>query len=86
MSLITLSPLTPQGTRMAKKSAGREPVGRQINFRAPDSVVQDLDFIANVLNLDVSALIRLILAENLHSYKARARALLEARDDGRRSE
>lgn len=70
---------------MGKKkdsSGGRPGVGRQINFRAPPDLVQRLETVAEALALDVSSLIRMVLAENLARYERRADEVLRERRPG----
>lgn len=75
------SPVLPEVPVAKKKpGAGRPPVGRQINFRAPDELADRLDRVAEILALDTSSLIRMIIAENLATYEQRA-DLVEARNE-----
>ena len=80
MPIEVLSPPPLVGDGVAKHSGGRKTVGRQINFRAPDDMAQTLERIAPILGQDVSALIRLILSENLHLYEQRANDIVQARE------
>jgi hypothetical protein len=84
MKGITLmgSPATidfPKVRDMGK--GGRDPIGKQINFRASGDLQSRLDDTAETLGLDVSALVRMILTENLHVYEARA-AEVKSRNPG----
>lgn len=58
---------------------GRPPVGRPVNFRASADLIGRLDRTAEILELDTSSLIRLILAENLAVYEKRAEQILRDR-------
>jgi predicted HicB family RNase H-like nuclease len=51
---------------------GRSSIGKQFNFRAPTELQERLEATALALGLDISALVRLVLMENLHTYEQRA--------------
>jgi hypothetical protein len=55
-----------------KSDGGRPPIGKPVNFRASDELIDVLEEIADGLSLDVSAVVRLILSENLGKYRERA--------------
>jgi hypothetical protein len=63
---------------MAKSKGKPEGTGRphgstrQVNFRATDAFVAELESISDALGLDVSALVRMVLKENLGPYRKRA--------------
>jgi hypothetical protein len=61
------------------RSSGRPSIGRQVNIRIPPDLDGRLQFIADVLGLDISNLVRLVLNEQLHTYEARARQIVESR-------
>lgn len=65
--------LVQASTGLAEYEARGVPaVGRQINFRAPDDLTARLDAVAEALALDVSSLVRMVLAEHLSKYEHRA--------------
>lgn len=77
---VALDPMITGMPSMAS-SKGRQPVGKQINFRAPPDLQSRLEDTAETLGLDVSALVRLVLTESLHPYESRA-AEVRSRNPG----
>ena len=45
---------------------------RQVNFRFSEDLIARLEAVADTLDLDVSSLVRLVLAEHLSEYEKRA--------------
>jgi predicted DNA-binding protein len=77
---------SPQlGGAVGKKTAdggGRPPIGKQINVRVPPDLSERLDRVSVALALDVSAFIRMVLAENLAVYERRAEQIERDRKGG----
>lgn len=71
---------TPTLPHQAEPSVGRSKAnksspgsgGHQVAFRAPADLYAELDDISGTLGLDMSNLVRMILIENLHVYRAKA--------------
>jgi hypothetical protein len=47
---------------------GRTPIGKQVNVRIPPDLLSDLQFVADDASLDISAVIRMILSQNVEVY------------------
>lgn len=60
--------------------------GRSITFRAPSELAADLDDIADALSVDVSNLVRMVLRENLTSYRERAERVRQERAKAKRGD
>lgn len=71
----------------ASRSAGRPTIGKQVNVRLPDELLQNLEYIGEALGLDLSNVIRMMLTEQQHVYLTRAREakqkLGEAKPEGK---
>lgn len=48
--------------------AGRARIGKQVNVRIPDDLLEDLELIAKDFGLDLSAVIRMILTQCRGTY------------------
>lgn len=58
---------------MARKRPDDKPSeGKQINFRASQSLAERLERTAGILGLDVSNLVRLMLSKHLREYELEA--------------
>lgn len=72
--------LTVGASTVAKKKHDAVPV-KQINFKATLELAQELEELAEGFGQDVSGFIRLVLKENLITYRRRLRAMREDVDD-----
>jgi hypothetical protein len=63
---------------------GRPSIGKQTNVRLSESLIADLEYIAETLHTDLSHVIRVILAEHIAEYYERAKATRERSDRTRK--
>lgn len=71
--------IVPRGK---KDGPGRTPIGKQVNVRIPDALMADLELVAADTNLDISAVIRLILTQNTDRYVREARERQAKKQEG----
>lgn len=72
------APGTPTVAR--KKNTGDlSNTGKQLSLRIPADMNRRLEYVADLLSLDVSSVIRMIVAENLVAYERRAQQVEQNR-------
>jgi hypothetical protein len=68
---VDTSPVAAQATTMASDRKK----GSQLGIRMTDDERADLDWVAGMLGLEASGLVRMILRENLAPYRERAKRI-----------
>lgn len=72
---IDVAKKKPPDSDPPQPRAGRPKIGDPVNVRIPPNLMSRMKRVEDVLGLDHSTLIRLVLTEQLHIYEQRARAV-----------
>jgi hypothetical protein len=65
---------------------GRTPIGKQVNVRIPPALLADLQLVADDAALDISAVVRMVLSQNVEVYVRQVRERRQRQGAGQRRE